>query len=289
MRYDMDMTRPVPKPFVAGPRAPLAVTDTALKRGFAASLLLHVMLIASLAGTKVNLRVEQKPIIIDLRMSDIPAAKAQQPAIKESRALQPAPIETKTPPAPRRVLKPVPRVDIKKPLTKTETVDPPVIEKTPDIPNIPNIPDIPNIENASDLSVKPPPRRISGDSAVVGLKDGANSAASSRSTRGKAEDGADIREDAAAEYLRQHYDYIGKVINGNISYPLIARKMSMEGRVVLSFVIGRDGTVRDLNIERSSGYPVLDKNAQEAVRKSLPFAAPLVEAKVVIPITYKLY
>jgi protein TonB len=255
--------------------------DTALKRGFAASMLLHLMLIASLIGAKVDLRVEQKPMVIDLRMSDIPAAKTEQPAIKESGAPKPAPSKFKTPPASRQVLKPIPRVDINKSLTKTETVETLVVEKTPDIPVIPD---------TSDLSVKTPARQISGDSGGGAQhRDAANFAASSGSTGGKAGGDAGSGHDAAAVYLRQHYDYIGRVINGNTSYPLMARKMSMEGRVVLSFVIKRDGTVRDLNIERSSGYPVLDKNAEESVKKSLPFATPPVEAKVIIPITYKLY
>jgi protein TonB len=259
------------------------MTDTALKRGFAASMLLHVMLIAALSSAKVDLRVEQKPMLIDLRMSDIPSAKAVQPAIKESVASKPAPSKFKTPPAPRQVLKPVPSVDIIKSLTKTETVETPVVEKTPDVH------DSPVIQAAPESSVKPSAQQTSGDSGGAPGRDAANSAASSGSTGGNVGGQASGNaHDAAAVYLRQHYDYIGRVINGNTSYPLIARKLSMEGRVVLSFVIKRDGTVRELNIERSSGYPVLDKNAEESVKKSAPFAAPPVEAKVVIPITYRL-
>jgi protein TonB len=119
-----------------------------------------------------------------------------------------------------------------------------------------------------------------------GRRDGLD--ASRRSTGGKTAGGDDNREDAVASYLRERYDYIGKIINRNISYPLAARKMSMEGRVVLSFVIMKDGAVRDLTIERSSGHRLLDRNAEAAVKNSAPFAAPPAEARVVIPITYKL-
>ncbi len=49
-------------------------------------------------------------------------------------------------------------------------------------------------------------------------------------------------------------------------YPLIARLRGHEGVVLISAKINVDGTVAALQLKKSSGYPVLDKSAFEAVR-----------------------
>jgi protein TonB len=50
-------------------------------------------------------------------------------------------------------------------------------------------------------------------------------------------------------------------------YPRAARKRGQEGTVVLSLVIGADGSVQDVSVERSSGYPLLDQSAVKAIRR----------------------
>ncbi|ODS33368.1 MAG: Gram-negative bacterial tonB protein [Candidatus Scalindua rubra] len=64
--------------------------------------------------------------------------------------------------------------------------------------------------------------------------------------------------------------------------------MSMEGNVIISFVVCLDGSVKDVKIEKSSGFSILDNNAEKAIRKASPFPPPPVGVKIVIPITYKL-
>jgi protein TonB len=96
------------------------------------------------------------------------------------------------------------------------------------------------------------------------------------------------REHASSQYIKQHYKYISRIVQSNISYPYIAKKMLWEGRVTLSFIIKGDGNVQDICLEQSSGFDVLDDNAKETVRNTAPFPPPVVEAKIILPIVYRL-
>ena len=49
-------------------------------------------------------------------------------------------------------------------------------------------------------------------------------------------------------------------------YPLISRRMGQKGGVHLKLCVNPDGIVRDIWIEKSSGYAALDKSALETVR-----------------------
>jgi len=95
-------------------------------------------------------------------------------------------------------------------------------------------------------------------------------------------------EKASEQYRKEHFNHIRETIQNNIIYPYIARKMSWEGKVVLSFVVNVDGSVKDIRIEKSSGFEILDNNAKETVRKSSPLPYPPVAAKIVLPVVYRL-
>ena len=90
------------------------------------------------------------------------------------------------------------------------------------------------------------------------------------------------------QYLKEHFLYIKESVQNKITYPPIARKMGWQGRVLISFVICRDGSVKDIRIVKSSGFKALDKKAVEVIQKTAPFPRPPVSAELIIPITYKL-
>lgn len=90
------------------------------------------------------------------------------------------------------------------------------------------------------------------------------------------------------KYLKEHFDYIKNNVQNKISYPRIARKMGWQGRVLISFIICMDGSVKDIRVIESSGHNALDKNALEVVRKVAPFPKPPVSAELIIPVVYKL-
>lgn len=54
-------------------------------------------------------------------------------------------------------------------------------------------------------------------------------------------------------------------------YPQLAARNGWQGSLKVDFKINRDGSVSDVSLERSSGYPMLDDAAITAVRLSAPF------------------
>ena len=90
-------------------------------------------------------------------------------------------------------------------------------------------------------------------------------------------------------YLKEKLSVISQIIQKNISYPPIARRMGWEGRVVLSIRLYTDGTVREIKVLESSGYEVLDRNAVDTVRRVAGlFPKPPVEVVVKVPVNYRL-
>jgi len=92
------------------------------------------------------------------------------------------------------------------------------------------------------------------------------------------------------KFLIEKLSIISQIIHKNISYPYIARKMGWEGKVIISFVLTKEGRINFLTVEKSSGYRVLDENAVDTIKKVLKyFPTPPLDVKIRIPITYKLY
>jgi protein TonB len=54
--------------------------------------------------------------------------------------------------------------------------------------------------------------------------------------------------------------------NPKPGYPAFARRMGMQGTVMLKVLVSRQGTVLKIEVAHSSGYEILDKAAAEAVR-----------------------
>ena len=79
----------------------------------------------------------------------------------------------------------------------------------------------------------------------------------------------------------------------NMKYPQTAVKAKQQGRVIVGFIVRKDGTVSDVHITRSVGYDVLDKEAMRVV-KSMPAWEPgkqngkPVNVKYNVPITFRL-
>lgn len=59
-----------------------------------------------------------------------------------------------------------------------------------------------------------------------------------------------------------------KWLTKNLKYPLAAQKQKIEGRVVVSFVINRDGSLTDIKVSKSAN-PILDREALR-VAKMMP-------------------
>ena len=78
----------------------------------------------------------------------------------------------------------------------------------------------------------------------------------------------------------------------NVKYPESAVKAKQQGNAIVGFVVGKDGTVSDVHIVKSTGYDVLDNEAMRVV-KSMPAWEPgkqkgkHVNVKYNVPIRFK--
>lgn len=77
-----------------------------------------------------------------------------------------------------------------------------------------------------------------------------------------------------------------KFIGSNLKYPTIAAENGIEGRVVIRFVVGKDGDVSDVNVVRSLD-PSCDKEAVRVV-KSMPKWVPGKQNGRNVPVYYTL-
>ncbi len=83
-----------------------------------------------------------------------------------------------------------------------------------------------------------------------------------------------------------------KFLSENISYPKEAQKKKISGRVIISFVVEKNGSVSEVQTERSL-YPSLDEEAVRVV-KSMPNWTPgkqggqVVRVKYTLPVTFSL-
>lgn len=106
--------------------------------------------------------------------------------------------------------------------------------------------------------------------------------------RAQTGDGGLTAQKAQQVYLNEHFTYIRNLIIKRLVYPRIARRMGWNGRVILAFVVAEDGSVHSLHVRESSGYPALDNSAMETVKSVAPFPRPPVAAEIVMPVQFQL-
>ena len=81
-------------------------------------------------------------------------------------------------------------------------------------------------------------------------------------------------------------------LNSNIKYPVVAQENGVQGRVIVGFVVERDGSITDVKIMRSVD-PSLDREAQRVVR-AMPRWKPgkqngsAVRVKYTVPVVFRL-
>jgi protein TonB len=80
---------------------------------------------------------------------------------------------------------------------------------------------------------------------------------------------ANTKEYVYAAYMRGWVDRIERI--GNLNYPDEARRRELHGELELTVTLNRDGSVKAIDVNRSSGHPLLDKAAERIVRLAAPF------------------
>ncbi|GHV77433.1 hypothetical protein AGMMS49942_22540 [Spirochaetia bacterium] len=101
---------------------------------------------------------------------------------------------------------------------------------------------------------------------------------------------ADAAEKAALskDYVKRNYTYIMSSIQRKLLYPLPARRTGIQGTAEISFTVHEDGQVSDVRISKSSGSEILDAAALESIYAASPFRPPPAEARLAIPVTFRL-
>ncbi|GKS57412.1 hypothetical protein YTPLAS18_09390 [Nitrospira sp.] len=81
-------------------------------------------------------------------------------------------------------------------------------------------------------------------------------------------------------------------ISETIRYPAEARLKDWQGKVVVKLVVTNNGTIEDLTIVKSSGYPILDEEAVALLQRLSPLKLerPLGKERISlqVPIRYSL-
>jgi|GEM_PF-2097893 len=109
---------------------------------------------------------------------------------------------------------------------------------------------------------------------------------SSQSSRKEVGEGKEVTQEV---YLKRNLSVIAEIVRRHLGYPYLARRMGWQGNLIITFVLTPKGEIRDLSIEKSSGYEVLDKNTLEVLKKTAPFfPQPPVEVKIRLPVRYVL-
>ena len=81
---------------------------------------------------------------------------------------------------------------------------------------------------------------------------------------------ASTQEYEYAGYMRAWVAKVERV--GNLNYPREAQRLGLTGRLILTVSIGRNGEVKGVLVNRSSGKKLLDQAAVQAVQLASPFA-----------------
>lgn len=82
---------------------------------------------------------------------------------------------------------------------------------------------------------------------------------------------ASTQEYAYAQYLRQWVERVERV--GNANYPERARAERLEGRLVMTVAVRRDGSVESVVLNTPSNHELLNQSARRIVQLAEPFSA----------------
>ncbi len=82
--------------------------------------------------------------------------------------------------------------------------------------------------------------------------------------------GARTREYRFAQYIEDWRIKVERI--GNLNYPEQARRQQIYGKLVLTVSINKDGSVENIEVNKSSGQPILDAAAMRIVRLAAPYS-----------------
>jgi len=271
-------------------------------KGLGASVLLHIAATAGVLFTMSAVPPPRAPPVIDFTLE---GPEGPEPAIaptppgKVRRAMAPARPEsppavlpTPAPAAPTPVPLPEPRPAPSPEAPPPPAPSPPQARQAEVPPPVPSGADGRTERAASTpggaAAITVPVPAPAGAGSPQGASPGAPAARATTGGGAGAEEPGEARAKARGRYLERNYAYIRDAIQQGIAYPAMARRMGWEGKVVVSFQVLSDGSVRDVRVVQGSGHSALDRAAVEGVRKAAPFPKPPAEAVIITPVVYRL-
>lgn len=238
-------------------------------RAFQISLLLHsvIIVLVIMGGTFVGQYKKVMILNFDLQETAPAVKKAEDPLAPVIKTINSAARQT---------------IKQKETSLMPEEVSP--ISQVPAVPPVVKLPEAHNPDNRP-MGLEMPEQGKAVKEGSPGITGTAGERSDASSSMGNAAGG---QESARTKYLNDNFAYIRDKILRNVSYPDMARRKGWQGKVLLSFIVTANGSVREFRIIKSSGFPMLDKSAVKTVKDTAPFPRPPVEAQLVIPIVYRL-
>lgn len=215
-------------------------------------------------------------------------------------------------PAPAAQALPPPRHPVQPAKPKARPKPKPVVRKPAEKPEFQEMPDLPPPLPPALSIPKPAPLPASkpayssgsppsgsttastGRYAVSGAGSGAGSSGSGQGTGSGSGAGPGRGPGFGSGSLLQGYlRHIRSLLEHQKNYPVMAQRLNIQGVAVLQFTIAADGRLLATNLCKSSGNDILDKAAQETVRKvgrfpPLPAGLGRQQLTVEIPLAYRL-
>ena len=228
----------------------------------AGSIFLHGLLVGAMIFMAGFSEPPAKLIHLDFTLLEQYADPLPEAVENTASPLPPPTIKQPTPeplPAPRPIIK----VTTKAPAKKLQS-----IEKK-------NIPQVAAVEP----NLAPAPQPDIGDSVTAVASSAAFATAPLENTPAI---------NLVEEYRSANFKTIRDSVLARLHYPPIARHRGWSGKVDISFLIAPDGSVSELRIQVSSGFPILDEQALNAIRSAAPFTPPRIAALLVMPVTFQL-
>lgn len=251
------------------------MTDRALHVCIGLSLALHVLLIGQGlgAGRADAIAEPREPVPVRIRL------RGPQTQRVETTSPTPPVVRESEPPAP--VAKPVAKSDPKPPKPRPKPPEPPLAKREPPpepSPAAPHVQEVARVEPETHAVAEPT------TSALEEAVNAAPSVSAAPSEISRATGREDDEEDRLARYV----EAIRSRIEGRKRYPPLARKRSVEGRVVARVAIGVDGRIRSVEYDRGA-QPLLRRATEDAIRAAAPYPAPPDGALTIeLPIDYSL-
>lgn len=133
---------------------------------------------------------------------------------------------------------------------------------------------------------------LTADSSAEGRESGSSAPATRGGEVGNGEGESSTASPLAlARHRARIRRSLGHLLADYFHYPLLARRRGWEGRVVLRIDVSADGEVSNIRVAQSSGHPVLDDSARQAMTRAgaaATLAAGPAIAGMEIPVIYRL-